>query len=59
MSTSIHNLCLYLWYFHFFKYRGGNLSESEAEADGPSNEVVLSQPVSGRGNIVSGKSAVR
>ncbi|GAB1601585.1 suppressor of SWI4 1 homolog [Argonauta hians] len=38
---------------------GGNLSESEAEFDGPLNEVVLPQTVSGIGNKASKKSAIR
>ncbi|ESO03352.1 hypothetical protein HELRODRAFT_100124 [Helobdella robusta] len=42
-----------------FVLKSGNLSESEAEQDGPANEVVLPQFVSGRGNIPSSKSAVR
>ncbi|XP_069124402.1 suppressor of SWI4 1 homolog [Argopecten irradians] len=39
--------------------QGGNLSESEAELDGPENEVVLPQSISSRGNIKSTKSAIR
>ncbi|XP_029644080.1 suppressor of SWI4 1 homolog [Octopus sinensis] len=38
---------------------GGNLSESEAEFDGPLNEVVLPQEVSGVGNKIAKKSAIR
>lgn len=38
---------------------GGNLSESEAEMDGPHNEVVLPQKMMGKGNTVSMKSAIR
>lgn len=38
---------------------GGNLSESEAEMDGPHNEVVLPQKMTGKGNTVSMKSAIR
>lgn len=37
----------------------GNMSESEAEQDGPENKVVLPQNISGRGNIKSSQSAVR
>jgi len=40
-------------------YKGGDLSESEAELDGPHNEVVLPQDMSSRGNIKSAKSAIR
>ncbi|XP_060074843.1 suppressor of SWI4 1 homolog [Ylistrum balloti] len=39
--------------------QGGNLSESEAELDGPDNEVVLPQRISSRGNIKATKSAIR
>ncbi|OWF46469.1 suppressor of SWI4 1 homolog [Mizuhopecten yessoensis] len=39
--------------------QGGNLSESEAELDGPENEVVLPQTITSRGNIKSTKSAIR
>jgi len=39
--------------------RGGTLSESEAEMDGPHNEVILPQKVSSRGNMVAQKSAIR
>ncbi|XP_033729367.1 suppressor of SWI4 1 homolog [Pecten maximus] len=39
--------------------QGGNLSESEAELDGPENEVVLPQSISSRGNIRATKSAIR
>ncbi|KAK6170878.1 hypothetical protein SNE40_019168 [Patella caerulea] len=39
--------------------KGGNLSESEAELDGPHNEVTLPQNVFGRGNIKSAQSAIR
>ncbi|PVD38432.1 hypothetical protein C0Q70_01047 [Pomacea canaliculata] len=39
--------------------RGGNLSESEGEMDGPHNEVTLPQEVRGRGNIKATQSAVR
>lgn len=37
----------------------GNLSESEAEPDGPENEVTLPQIVGSRGNMPAQKSAVR
>ena len=40
-------------------FRDGNLSESEAEMDGPHNEVILPQALSSRGNIKSTKSAIR
>ncbi len=40
-------------------FRGGDLSESEAELDGPHNEVVLPQELAGRGNIQAAKSAIR
>lgn len=40
-------------------YRGGDLSESEAELDGPHNEVVVPQERTGRGNIKGSKSAIR
>ena len=39
--------------------RGGDLSESEAELDGPHNEVLLPQDMSSRGNIKAAKSAIR
>lgn len=42
-----------------FVTKSGNLSESEAEIDGPENEVVLPQHISSRGNIQSEKSAIR
>ncbi|XP_067122245.1 suppressor of SWI4 1 homolog [Centruroides vittatus] len=42
-----------------FITKSGNLSESEAEPDGPENEVVLPQHISSRGNIKSEKSAIR
>lgn len=35
------------------------MSESEAELDGPHNEVVLAQDLGSRGNIKSSKSAIR
>lgn len=37
----------------------GDLSESEAELDGPHNEVILPQEMTSRGNIKAAKSAVR
>ena len=40
-------------------FRGGNLSESEAEMDGPHNEVELPQALAGRGNMKTAKSAIR
>ncbi len=40
-------------------FRGGNLSESEAEMDGPHNEVTLPQEMRGRGNLKAGQSAIR
>lgn len=39
--------------------RMGYSSESEAELDGPANEVILPQTIHSRGNIKSAKSAVR
>ncbi|GBM48493.1 Suppressor of SWI4 1 [Araneus ventricosus] len=42
-----------------FLQKSGNLSESEVEMDTPANTVVLSQPISTRGNITSEKSAIR
>ncbi|ESO84096.1 hypothetical protein LOTGIDRAFT_184139 [Lottia gigantea] len=39
--------------------KGCNLSESEAEFDGPHNEVTLPQNVFGRGNMKSSQSAIR
>ena len=39
--------------------RGGNLSESEGEMDGPHNQVVLPQEVRGRGNVKATQSAIR
>ena len=35
------------------------MSESEAELDGPHNEIVLSQELPSRGNIKAAKSAIR
>ncbi|XP_046352854.2 suppressor of SWI4 1 homolog [Haliotis rufescens] len=42
-----------------FIERGGNLSESEGEQDGPHNEVTLPQQIHGRGNLKAGQSAIR
>lgn len=42
----------------FFNIRVGLLSESEAEDD-PQNHVTLPQKLSSRGNMESGKSAIR
>ncbi|XP_046554508.1 suppressor of SWI4 1 homolog [Haliotis rubra] len=42
-----------------FIERGGNLSESEGEQDGPHNEVTLPQQLHGRGNLKAGQSAIR
>ncbi|XP_077986752.1 suppressor of SWI4 1 homolog [Glandiceps talaboti] len=42
-----------------FLMNPGYLSESEAEQDGPHNEVTLPQTVTSRGNIASQQSAVR
>ncbi|CAL1271386.1 unnamed protein product [Larinioides sclopetarius] len=42
-----------------FLQKSGNLSESEVEMDTPANTVVLSQPISTRGNITAEKSAIR
>jgi len=42
-----------------FMQKSGNLSESEVELDSAANTVVLSQPISSRGNITSEKSAIR
>ncbi|KAK2192009.1 hypothetical protein NP493_41g06030 [Ridgeia piscesae] len=39
--------------------KGGNLSESEAELDGPHNEVELPQAMASRGNMKTAKSAIR
>lgn len=39
--------------------KGGTLSESEAELDGPHNEVILPQKMSSRGNMIAQKSAIR
>lgn len=42
-----------------FIIKSGNLSESEAEADGPENQVTLPQNISSRGNVASQKSSIR
>ncbi|KAL8619200.1 hypothetical protein ACOMHN_049982 [Nucella lapillus] len=42
-----------------FVEKGGNMSESEGEMDGPHNEVVLPQEVRGRGNVKATQSAIR
>lgn len=42
-----------------FVIKSGNLSESEAEPDGPENEVVLTQNISSRGNMVTQQSGIR
>ncbi|XP_076461005.1 suppressor of SWI4 1 homolog isoform X2 [Babylonia areolata] len=42
-----------------FVEKGGNMSESEGEMDGPHNEVVLPQDVRGRGNVKATQSAIR
>ncbi|XP_022241580.1 suppressor of SWI4 1 homolog [Limulus polyphemus] len=42
-----------------FIMKSGNLSESEAEVDGPENQVILPQNISSRGNIASHKSSLR
>ncbi|CAH1795415.1 unnamed protein product [Owenia fusiformis] len=39
--------------------KGGNISDSEGELDGPHNEVVLPQTIASRGNIKSANSAIR
>ncbi|GAB6019629.1 hypothetical protein CHUAL_001191 [Chamberlinius hualienensis] len=39
--------------------KGGMLSESEVEPDGPHNEVILPQKIASRGNMVAQKSAIR
>ena len=43
----------------YIYHRGGDLSESEAELDGPHNEVILPQNLSSRGNMKASKSAIR
>jgi len=44
---------------HEFFQKSGNLSDSEVELDSAANTVMLSQPISSRGNITSEKSAIR
>lgn len=39
--------------------KDGNMSDGEAELDGPANEVTLPQKMSGRGNIELAKSAIK
>ena len=43
----------------FYPLSTGQLSESEAEQDGPHNEVTVPQEMTTRGNIATQKSAIR
>ncbi|ELU03440.1 hypothetical protein CAPTEDRAFT_211498 [Capitella teleta] len=45
--------------FSEFLLKSGDLSESEAELDGPQNEVEITQERTGRGNLKGSKSAIR
>ncbi|XP_033643632.1 suppressor of SWI4 1 homolog [Asterias rubens] len=58
MKTKVPDLSRYKDVSDFF-LNTGQLSESEAEQDGPHNEVTVPQEMTTRGNIATQKSAIR
>ncbi|XP_033098988.1 suppressor of SWI4 1 homolog [Anneissia japonica] len=58
LQTKVPNLSRYTDVSEYFT-NAGNLSESEAEQDGPHNEVNLPQSIGSRGNMTAEKSAIR
>ncbi|XP_038046395.1 suppressor of SWI4 1 homolog isoform X2 [Patiria miniata] len=58
LKTKVPDLSRYKDVSDFF-LNAGQLSESEAEQEGPDNEVTVPQSMSSRGNIAAQKSAIR